>query len=244
MPYLILGLGFVVGVYLILRGTSGMAKQRAAKIIGTLIGLGLLGALLYLAATRGGAALWMALFFLLPAFLRWRSAKRFFRNLGGPSPGQSSDVETRYLRMRLDHDTGVLDGTVLEDDFAGRRLGEMALEELLALLRVCRVEDDESATVLEAYLDRVRGAAWRGGDDEGDAGDAGGSHWGRGRSRSGGGSMTREEAYEILGLKPGASDAEIKRAHHSMMQKMHPDHGGSNYLATKINEAKDVLLGG
>ena len=65
-----------------------------------------------------------------------------------------------------------------------------------------------------------------------------------GSSGAGGqGDMTTEEAYDILGLEAGASDEDIKTAHHELMGKIHPDKGGSTYLATKINQAKDVLLG-
>jgi hypothetical protein len=107
------------------------------------------------------------------------------------------------------------------------------------LLRECRAEDEEGARLLEAYLDRVR-PGWQ---DEMAGASAGG---GSGRSGSGpsGGDMTVDEAYAILGLSPGAGAEEIREAHHRLMIKLHPDHGGSDYLATQINRARDVLLRG
>ena len=54
--------------------------------------------------------------------------------------------------------------------------------------------------------------------------------------------MSQEEAYQILGLQPGAKSEEIIRAHRTLMKRIHPDQGGTNYLAARVNEAKDTLL--
>jgi hypothetical protein len=160
------------------------------------------------------------------------------RNMRGPTPGKTSDIETAYLRMKLEHDSGVLSGTVLQGQFEGRNLEELSFKNLLDLLRECRVNDAQSASVLETYLDRVHGADWRGAGGE-EAGSGGG-----GGTAGPGGSMSREHAYEVLGLKPGASDAEIRDAHRKLLMANHPDKGGSTFLAVQINQAKDVLLPG
>ena len=157
--------------------------------------------------------------------------KGFRNSMGaasGPSSGNASDVDTRFLRMSLDHDTGTMDGVVLEGSYEGRRLSELDLGDLVNLLTVCRAEDTQSAAVLEAYLDRVHGDGWRAG--------GGGSH---GEETS---HMTVTEAREILDLGAGASREEIVEAHRRLMQKNHPDRGGSTYLAAKINQAKETLL--
>lgn len=133
-------------------------------------------------------------------------------------------------------------GEVLRGRFQGRSLGDLGLAELLDLLQECRAGDSQSAAILEAYLDRTRQEDWRAGAPG--AGEHGAGEHGSGSagSRSTGGAMTREEAYEVLGLQPGASEGEIKDAHRRLMLKMHPDQGGSTYLAAKINQAKDLLL--
>lgn len=248
MPYLILAVALVIGLALIIRGTGGIDPKRAVRLIALVVGVVAVLVMIYFAATRGIGALWAVLAFLLPVFLRWRAARRFFRNLSGPSPGQSSEIETRFLRMKLDHDSGVLDGTVLEGRFEGRRLGEMSESEVIELVRECRIKDEQSAAILETYVDRIYGTDWRSGEPGGeeatrDGTSGSGSRWGRGGAAADG-SMTREEAYEILGLEPGASAEDIKAAHRKLMQKMHPDRGGSNFLASKINRAKDLLLRG
>ncbi len=244
MPYLILAVAVVIGLYLLVRGIQGAdpkAVLRIFKWTGAIIGIGV-AVYLIVTGRLGFAAAVVA--GLLPLLLRARRIAQMARSLGGPSPGQSSDVETAYLRMSLDHDTGQLNGTVLQGPFRGRLIEELSLEELLALLRDCRVNDEESAALIESYLDRVHGAEWRGGD-----GGPGGAHGdARGGARDAAGApegrpMTVDEAYEILGVRRGADADEIRDAHRRLMLKIHPDQGGSTYLAAKINQAKEVLLG-
>jgi hypothetical protein len=152
----------------------------------------------------------------------------------GPSAGATSDVETPYVRMSLDHDTGAMSGTVLHGRFAGMRLDELRREDLLTLLRECRTVDEEGARLVEAWLDRTD-PDWR--DDlRREHAEAGGP------PQRGGADLTVEEAYAILGLQPGADVAAIKAAHHRLMKQLHPDHGGTDYFAVKINRARDVLL--
>lgn len=152
------------------------------------------------------------------------------------SPGQRSEVRTDALEMVLDHDSGEMEGRCLKGQFAGRMLSSLSKAELIVLLEELRATDAQGAALIEAYLDR-RAQGWReGGAEEAAKEQARAPRGGRIR-------MSREEAYEVLGLKKGASEDEIRAAHRKLMMKLHPDQGGSTYLAARINEAKDVLLG-
>jgi DnaJ domain len=147
--------------------------------------------------------------------------------------GQKSQVRTDRLEMALDHDTGDMDGNVLAGRFARRTLSSLGDPELMELLQEFRADGAQEAALIEAYLDwRLPG--WRDRDTE--------ERTKAGRSRSKGG-MSAEEAYAVLGVGPGASEDDIKQAHRKLMKKMHPDQGGSTYLAARINEAKEILLG-
>lgn len=235
MPYLILLVAVLIGLALIayaIRGLTLAQVTRALKWPAAGVGFGLL---VFLTISGRMAALsWLAAVFL-PLLLRWRQIARAAKAFGGPREGQTSDVETRYLRMRLEHDSGTLDGTVLAGPFRGRALSELLLDELIALLRDCRAEDEPSVPILESYIDRIHGPDWRGSA-------AGATAEGAAPPSTAQGKMTPREAYQILDLKPGASKETIKDAHRRLMLKLHPDQGGSTYLAAQINQAKDLLL--
>jgi DnaJ-domain-containing protein 1 len=145
------------------------------------------------------------------------------------STGQVSRVRSAFMEMELHHDTGAMRGRILAGRYEGTELDALDV----ATLTGCLSEiDEESRALLMAYLDR-REPRWRD-DMQGDAAAR--------PSRPGGsGKMTEEEAYQILGVQPGASAAEIGRAHRALMKKLHPDQGGSTYLAARVNEAKDIL---
>ena len=236
IPYFLFGLALLVGLLFLVRWYVGAEPRQVMRVARwVLVILGIAVALALVFAGRHALALF-ALPALIPMLMRWRMLARRLKAARGPTPGQKSEVATRFLRMWLDHDSGEMSGEVLEGRFAGRQLARMSLEELVELWRDCYAADEESAAILEAYLDRTQGEAWR---------EAAGAAAGEGAAGTAGAqaAMTREEAYQILGLEPGASESEVREAHHRLMQKIHPDHGGSNYLAAKINQAKDLLLG-
>ena len=146
------------------------------------------------------------------------------------STGQKSRVATAILAMELDHDSGKMTGQVLAGPFKGARLEEMDPNDLQSLYNYCARASDQSVSLLEAWLDR-NSPAWR-------------DTWkGTDKARqSNSGTMSHDEALAVLGLKAGATNDDIKNAHRRLMKDFHPDRGGSDYLAAKINQAKDILL--
>ena len=227
MQYFLLGLlALVVGLallYAFSRADVGTLARRirAAGGIATLAGAALLVA--------RGAMVYALPLAMLGCWLLWGSGGAARRGMPGTPSGQTTRVETDHLELELDHETGAVRGRVRKGIFAGRAVERMAPAELALLWQDCRFVDPQSARLIEAYLDRVH-PTWQ-------------EDMARAEAEPGaGGIMTRDEALEVLGLAPGASEEEIRRAHRELMLKMHPDRGGSSYLAAKINQAKDVLL--
>lgn len=155
-------------------------------------------------------------------------------DLGGATrtTGQASRVTAEYIDATLDHDTGALKGTVRAGRFEGRDLDDLDENEIRELYTEVS-GDIDSRALLEAYIDR-RFPGWREDGEDDDAAGTGGA--------ADPSAMTDEEAYEVLGLSPGASEAEIRSAHRRLLKGVHPDQGGSTFLAARINQAKDRLL--
>ncbi|MBV8391993.1 MAG: molecular chaperone DnaJ [Alphaproteobacteria bacterium] len=150
------------------------------------------------------------------------------RGFSTPGGAQRTEVRTAFLRAWIDHGTSDVGGAVIAGRLAGRTLDGLSEVELRGLLAEC-AGDPDSVRVLEAYLDRRLGTEWRQARQE--------------PPRPARGDMSREEALSILGLKEGATADDIRAAHRRLIQRVHPDVGGTADLAARINRAKDVLLG-
>ena len=225
MPYIVLALAGLAGLLLLLKVVATMPPAqlvRGVVIGGALVGIGAIVFLIF--AGREALAFGLA-GLAIPFLRRWRHYFWGSAPAAGQA-GQSSDVTTSWLAMSLDHESGQIGGTVLKGLHVGRRLADLSLEELLGLWRGMASEDPPSARLLEAYLDRVH-EGWRG--QEGPAPAAG--------------AMDRAEALRILGLEGEPEEEAVRAAHHRLMMANHPDRGGSAYIAAKINQARDRLLG-
>lgn len=238
MPFLIAGL---LLLWIVSVGLKGFVKANPAALALVMRRIGgvaaLLGALLMMLRGRidialglTGVAFWM---------VKGRRPTGFSGFPGTrPRARRVSRVRSPMIEMELDHATGGMTGSVLAGPDEGAALDQLSWTRCHTLFRRCLADDPEGARLLEAYFDR-RFSGWREASDQGN-GDS------RGEAASGGrraaGTMSEDEAHEVLGLAKRASREEITRAHRALMKKLHPDHGGSTDLAARVNEAKDVLL--
>ncbi len=231
MPELILGVAVLV---LGLWAVNAFSKADPKQVARLVRAMGGIGALIFAAFLlfRGEIGVAVTVGLLGLGLLGWVSLwPATFGARTQKSSGQVSRVRTAFLEMELDHDSGTMRGRVLAGPHQGAALEALDIAMLLNLFGEI---DRDSRDLLAAYLDR-REPGWRQ-HAQGDAAAGGGSR------PASGGKMTDEEAYQILGVQPGASADEIARAHRALMKKLHPDQGGTTYLAARINEAKDVLL--
>ncbi|MGP0095037.1 MAG: DnaJ domain-containing protein [Xanthobacteraceae bacterium] len=228
MPTLLFGVLLLV---ILLWGSKAFTKldpKQLTPLLRYLGGFAALAAAAFL-VVRGALALAVPLGLVGLSMLGWTQ-------LGGFGPrrdegrGRVSRVRSAFLEMELDHATGAMRGQILSGQYQGTALDTLPVETLAALVMDI---DAESRALLIAYLDR-RHPGW---SEHTQADPTAGR-----RAPAASGKMTEQEAYQILGVQPGASTEEIGRAHRTLMKKLHPDQGGSTYLAARVNEAKEVLL--
>jgi hypothetical protein len=224
----------IIGVVVLLialwamHGFARIDPKTLVQVLRKSGGIAALAGAVFLTA-RGQVGLAVPLGFAGLSLLGWVPGMASLTKRMSRSTGQTSQVRSDFVEMELDHDTGAMRGRILKGRMEGVTLDALDVTTLMSLLPEI---DDESRALLMAYLDR-REPTWR---EHADAGSA----TGPGDVNSG--KMTEEEAYQILGVQPGASAADIGRAHRALMKKLHPDQGGSTYLAARVNQAKDLLL--
>ena len=235
----------------------------AAIIIGSLSGLGLLlyffintppaqlkrivfwsagivsvGIFIFLLYRLSGSFLWSWIVFLIPLIVRWRGLiqqiRRAAKTASGPAKGQVSSVNTEFLEMNLNHDTGEMSGLVKKGEKKGYRIETLNLNQLLELIEESK-SDAASIQLLERFLDKYFDGNWR------ETYQSSSDRYENNNDYSSD-SISRAQALKILGLVEPVTDEQIKEAHRRLILANHPDRGGSTFLATQINKAKDVLL--
>ena len=144
-----------------------------------------------------------------------------------------SEIRTMALLVSIDLGSGDLDASILAGTFAGRGLGKLSPHELVAFAREMATIDPQGLNLVAQDLDR-RAPGWR----QHVQFDAAAGQ-GPAASMS---EMRDEEAYQVLGLEPGATEEAIRAAHRALIARFHPDRGGSTYLASMVNRAKDIAL--
>ncbi len=236
MTWILLGgFGLLAALWIVqfVRGMDRRAQMRSLRWIAG--GAAVLGAVLAALFRRFEITMILGVT-AFSIFRNGRIGAFSFDSFGSQDSANISKIRSRYLAMELDHDTGALDGRVLDGQFAGADLLDLDENQTRDLIDEIS-GDADSVNLLESWLDTNR-AGWREYFAEHDAGGGQG-----GGASMGGGRDPVAEAYAVLGLQPGASDEDIRKAHRDLMKGVHPDRGGSEFLAARINEARDLLLG-
>ena len=205
---------------------SGYIKFLLGLMIALVVVLTLTGRMHWVGAAITGA------FVFLRQILPWIIRALPFLNKLREQNTQSgeSSIQTNHLSATLDHGSGHIDGEIIEGPHKGWLLSELSIMQLEDLLTHYQTEDEESAELLEAYIDQRRQQADQNTEQQ------------RTANRAASDQSARAEALAILGLDEGSTEEEVVAAHRSLIQKLHPDRGGNDFLAAKINQAKDILL--
>ncbi|WP_299440913.1 hypothetical protein [uncultured Rhodospira sp.] len=257
VPMLILGVILALVLVVVLRQATAVDARQLLRVLGWSLGAVILAGVLFLIVSGRMAWALTGLAALAPWVVRGlrvaavgRQAAGILRGLGlsgggglggpggfgraDPDPDDQSTVTTRFLRMRLSHATGAMSGVVREGPLRGRALDDLSEQEAASLWQAVQA-DPESARVLDAWLERARpewhAAARAAGPEEPP------------ESPASNGPMSRAEALQVLGLEEGASADDVRAAHRRLIVLVHPDRGGTPYLAARLNQARDVLLG-
>jgi len=221
------------GKKLLKQGPSGLIKPALIT----------LGVLLLLAALTGRANALFAIiggllasaFRLAPLVLRFYPQIREILlkfGINTPAGPGSSLLRTATLSMTVDQTTGKMDGEIVAGEYRGSQLSALSIDEITRYHDFCRAQDPDALRLIEAYVKREHPDEWHKN-----------SYWQSHRpSEKSTDDMSVQEAQDVLGLSPGASKQEIAYAHRKLMSKLHPDKGGSTYLATRVNQAKDLLI--
>ena len=205
---------------------SGYIKFLLGLMIALVVVLTLTGRMHWVGAAITGA------FVFLRQILPWIIRALPFLNKLREQNTQSgeSSIQTNHLSATLDHGSGHIEGKIIEGPHKGWLLSELSIMQLEDLLTHYQTEDEESAELLEAYIDQRRQQADQNTEQQ------------RTANRAASDQSARAEALAILGLDEGSTEEEVVSAHRSLIQKLHPDRGGNDFLAAKINQAKDILL--
>lgn len=168
-----------------------------------------------------------ALIPVLRTLLVWGTRAGPLLRLFGRFKTSPSQFRTQFLVISMNFTTGSVEGEIISGDYNGKKLSELSQDELKQLSQQYKTIDKESYVLLQAYLIR-----------SGSSNDQAYQQYNPDNFNQ----LSEAEAYEILGLPNTASKDEVVKAHKRLMQRMHPDRGGSDYLAAKINAAKDQLV--
>lgn len=246
---------------LLAQGTAGRVKLALITLGFIFLALALSGRAPALFAVLGAAMTQVMRF--APLLVRFAPSLRKYFGTGaspfGSGPGGSargsrgqhhSEVRSATILMRLAHDTGTMDGDVLAGEFSGNALSALSASEVVRLHAYCRREDADAQRLLEAYVARERASEFANAEELGGAADAGAGAGGAdGANAAGGnnpgngtGQLSMAEAAAVLGVSIDADRETIVTAHRLLMSRLHPDKGGSDYLAAKVNAAREVML--
>ncbi|MGD8326502.1 MAG: hypothetical protein PVF65_06275 [Sphingomonadales bacterium] len=236
MVYLIAGIVLLLLVYYFLDWLKSADPSDVRRSLTSMGIVALVLIALILVFTGRVVAAWPFLLGAFGLYMRlkqaWGLASFFKQGLGHSSQkDRVSVVRSSHIKMTLNHENAQLNGKVLKGLFAGKKLSDMDQVQLLNKHEELMHEDQDGLRLLENYLDKAF-PNWRMSYRQNE----------QRNEANGPDKMDEAQALDILGLKAGAKKDEVRAAHKRLMKQLHPDSGGSTYLASKINEARDFLL--